>query len=185
MSLGFGPGGKRLPTAVSGRTKTEARERLRALREELDAGITPKAAYTVADALAQGFAGRLEKTITMNRYTLRPVVDALGRRPLRKLTAADVRAALDTMAARRSTRTVGLAHNALERAIRHAEASDLVRRDVASLVRPPQGRSGRPSRSLTVDQAAALLNAAACVSDGSCQAQRETAQSGTRVARFC
>ena len=165
MSLGSGPGGKRLRQAVSGRTKTEAREKVRALREELDAGITPKAAYTVADAvadwLAQGLGGRSEKTVAMNRYTLQPVVDAIGRRPLRKLTAADVRAALETIAATRSTRTVTLAHNALERAIRHAEASDLVRRNVASLVRPPPGQEGRPSRSLTHDQAVAVLQAAA------------------------
>lgn len=164
VSLGFGPGGKRLRKAVSARTKTEAREKVRALREELDAGITPNAAYTVAAAvaawLAQGLNGRSEKTVTMNRYILQPVVDVIGSRPLRKLTAADVRAALEAIAATRSTRTVALAHNALERAIRHAEASDLVRRNVASLVRPPRGRRGRPSRSLTVDEAAAVLEAA-------------------------
>ena len=39
----FGPGGKRVRKAVSGRTKTEVREKVRALREELDAGITPRA----------------------------------------------------------------------------------------------------------------------------------------------
>jgi hypothetical protein len=58
VSLGFGPGGKRLRRAVSGRTKTEVREKIHALREEVDAGITPRAGYTVADAavarLAQG-----------------------------------------------------------------------------------------------------------------------------------
>jgi hypothetical protein len=121
VSLGFGPGGKRLRRAVSGRTKTEVRERIRALREEVDAGITPKAGYTVAHAaaawLAQGLGGRSEKTVTMNRYILQPVVDVIGRRPLRKLTAGDVRAALETIAVTRSTRTVALAHNALERAI--------------------------------------------------------------------
>ena len=88
MSLGFAPGGKRLRKAVSARTKTEVRDKVRALREELDAGITSKAAYTVADAvdawLAQGLGGRSEKTVTMNRYTLQPVVDVIGRRPLRK-----------------------------------------------------------------------------------------------------
>jgi integrase len=165
VSLGFGPGGRRLRRAVSGRTKTEAREKIRALREEVDAGITPRAGYTVADAaaawLAQGLGGRSDKTVSMNRYILQPVIDVIGRRPLRKLTADDVRAALETIAVTRSTRTVALAHNALERAIRHAEASDLVRRNVASLVRPPQGRYGRPSRSLTVGQAAAVLTAAA------------------------
>lgn len=164
LSLGFGPGGRRQRKAVSGRTKTEVRQKIRAIRDELDAGVTSKAAYTVADAvaawLAQGFAGRSEQTVTMNRYVLQPVLDVIGRRPLRKLTAADVRLALDMMASSRSTRTVALAHNALERAIRHAEASDLVRRNVASLVRSPQGQHGRPSRSLTVEQAAALLAAA-------------------------
>ena len=165
ISLGFGPGGKRIRKAVSARTKTEAREKVRALREEVDAGVTPRAAYTLADAvdawLAQGLNGRSEKTITMNRYMLQPVVGLIGQRPLRKLTAADIRAALEAMAATRSTRTVALAHNALERAIRHAEAGDLVRRNVASLVRPPQGQQGRPSRSLTIGQAAAVLKAAA------------------------
>jgi integrase len=52
VSLGFGPGGRRLRKAVSARTKTEVRQKVRALREELDAGITSNAAYTVADAVA-------------------------------------------------------------------------------------------------------------------------------------
>jgi integrase len=60
----------------------------------------------------------------------------------------------------RSTRTVGMAHNALECAIRFAEANDLVGRNVASLVRSPPGKRGRPSRSLTADQVAAVLEAA-------------------------
>jgi integrase len=50
-----------------------------------------------------------------------------------------------------------VAHNALERAIRHAEANDYVRQNVASLVRPPFGQPGRPSKSLTLDQASTLL----------------------------
>ena len=52
-------------------------------------------------------------------------------------------------------------HQILERAIRHAQASDLVGRNVASLVTAPAGRPGRPSQALTFDQAAALLDAAA------------------------
>jgi hypothetical protein len=41
------------------------------------------------------------------------------------------------LAATHPSRTVVVAHNAIERAIRHAEANDHVRRNVASLVRPP------------------------------------------------
>jgi hypothetical protein len=48
----------------------------------------------------------------------------------------------------------------LERAIRHAQANDLVARNVAALVKPPRGRAGRPSKSFTLDQAKALLAAA-------------------------
>jgi hypothetical protein len=164
ISLGFGPGGKRVRRAVSGSTKTEARDKIRVLREELEAGVTPKASYTVSEAvsdwLAYGLAGRSAKTVDMNRHILQPVLTVIGARPLRKLTAADVRVVLDRAAATHSSRTVVLIHSALERAIRHAEANDLVRRNVASLVRPPKGGDGRPSQSLTAEQAVAVLHAA-------------------------
>jgi integrase len=44
--------------------------------------------------------------------------------------------------------------------LRHAEGRDLVRRNVSALVDTPHGRQGRPSQALTVEQAAALLEAA-------------------------
>jgi integrase len=114
----------------------------------------------VEDWLRDGLQGRAEKTITLNRDVLKAVVDRIGRKAMRELTAQDVRRTLTEIAATRSTRTVVVAHNALERAIRHAEANDYVRRNVASLVRPPSGQPGRPSKSLTLDQANALLAAA-------------------------
>lgn len=73
--------------------------------------------------------------------------------PLRELTAVTVRSALKDLAATRATRTVGMAHAGLTRAIRHAEASDKVRRNVATLVDTPAGQEGRPSKSLTFGQA--------------------------------
>ena len=47
----------------------------------------------------------------------------------------------------------------LERAIRHAEVRDLVGRNVDALVKAPAGRSGRPSKSLSLEQAQDLLRA--------------------------
>jgi len=79
---------------------------------------------------------------------------------LRELTAADVRSALIKLAATRATRTVSMTHAALVRAIRHAEASDKVRRNVALSVDSPSDRRGRPSRSLTFEQAVALITTA-------------------------
>jgi integrase len=117
-------------------------------------------AQAVSDWLAEGLDGRSKKTVTLNRHVLRPVVDSIGKVVLRDLTTRDVRRALTEIAATHSSRTVVVTHNALERAIRHAEANDYVRRNVAALVRPPAGQPGRPSKSLTADQAAALLAAA-------------------------
>ena len=53
-----------------------------------------------------------------------------------------------------------IARASLARAIRYAEAHDLVGRNVATLVDAPKGQVGRPSRSLTLDQSLALLEAA-------------------------
>jgi len=71
-----------------------------------------------------------------------------------------VRQALSVMAGGYSSAAVTMGHLALKRAIRHAEASDVVNRNVATLVDTPKGREGRPSRSLTLDQAAAVIAAA-------------------------
>ena len=65
------------------------------------------------------------------------------------------------MAPRLSTRTLQIAHNVLVRAIRLAERDDLVGRNVAALVDTPKGQAaGRPSKSLTLEQAVALMAAA-------------------------
>ena len=53
-----------------------------------------------------------------------------------------------------------MGHLALKRAIRHAEANDLVSRNVAALVDTPKGQEGRPSKSLTLEQAVAVITAA-------------------------
>jgi integrase len=64
------------------------------------------------------------------------------------------------MAAGYSTAAVSMGHLALKRAIRHAEANDLVTRNVAALADTPKGQDGRPSKSLTLDQAVAVITAA-------------------------
>ena len=135
---------------------------------QLDTGVTPKAGYahyTVRQAaddwLAHGLEGRSAKTVTKNQNVLAPILKVIGARKLRDLTAADVRQAPAATAAGDSTAAVSMGHLALKRAIRHAEASDLVSRNVAVLADTPKGQEGRPSKSLTLDQAAAVMIAAA------------------------
>jgi Phage integrase family len=164
VSLGYAADGKRIRKKVSGQTRTEVKDKLKALHSELDAGVRTAAGYTVdmavTDWLADGLPGRAAKTVEVYRDALRPVLSVIGRIPLRDLTVQDVRTALATMAVTHSTPTLQKAHNCLTRALRHAEGRDLVRRNVSALVDTPRGREGRPSQALTVEQAAALLEAA-------------------------
>jgi integrase len=165
VSLGAGPDGKRVRRKVSGKTKQEVRDKLKALHTDLDAGVQTPARYTVRAAvdvwLAEGLSGRSVRTVTLYRDGVKPLTDKLGATPLRKLTAASVRSALASLSDQLSTRSLQIAHNCLVRAIRHAQADDIVARNVAELVRPPAGKEGRPSKALTVEQAQALIKAAA------------------------
>jgi integrase len=167
ITLGYTDDGKRARRKVSGTTKAAVVDKLRDLHNQLDKGITPKAGYThytlrqaADDWLAHGLEGRSPKTIKKNQNVLEPILTVIGARKLRDLTAADVRQALASMAAGYSTAAVSMGHLALKRAIRHAEANDLVSRNVATLADTPKGQQGRPSKSLTLDQAIAVIAAA-------------------------
>jgi integrase len=164
VSLGY-KGGKRVRRKVTGRTKTEVRTKLRDLRRDLDHGVRSSATYTVGDALddwlANGLNGRSDRTKELYRDTVKALRERLGEIKLRELTAGDVQEALDALAARLSTRSLQITRLCLERAIRHAEVRDLVGRNVAALIKAPAGRAGRPSKSLTLEQAQYLLRAAA------------------------
>jgi integrase len=159
VSLGFGPDGKRIRRKVSGKTKAVVQDRLKTLHSDLESGVRAKPNYTVRHAaedwLKEGL-GRSAMTIKKNEH----ILAAIGARRLRELTAGDVHQALTAMARQYSSAAVAMGHNALARAIRHAEARDLVGRNVAVLAGTPKGQAGRPSKSLTLEQASALLAAA-------------------------
>ena len=164
VSLGFGPDGKRVRRKVGGRTKTEIKDKLELVHDELREGIRSSPRYTVQNAvddfLAHGLEGRSAKTVSTNREVLAPLTELIGAAKLKELTAADVRSALGQLATSRSTRAVQMAYNSLVRVVRYAEANGLVGRNVAALVTPPKGLDGRPSKSLTLEQAQALVQAA-------------------------
>jgi integrase len=165
VSLGYGPDGKTWRRhKVSGRTRAEVAGKLKQLQAEQDSGVQPEHAYTlkraVDDWIAEGLDGRSAKTVGLNHDVLKLVTAVVGGIELRLLTAHDVRRALVQLAAGNSSRTVTLAHNALTRALRHAEANRHVAHNVATLVDTPKGQPGRPSKALNAEQAAAVLKAA-------------------------
>jgi integrase len=84
----------------------------------------------------------------------------IGSVKLADLKVRDVQFALGTLAERLSTRSVRLARMILIQAIRNAMVNDLAVRSVADLTPVPTGKPGRPSRSLNLEQALAVLDAA-------------------------
>jgi hypothetical protein len=144
VSLGFGPGGKRIRKKVSGKTKQEVRAKLNALHQELNAGVKSSSTYTVRqtveDRLREGLDDTSERTRALHEGLLEPVLEMIGARPLRDLSPGDVRSALGELVTRYSTRSLQITRNSLERAIRHAESNDLVGRNVAALADPSQPR---------------------------------------------
>ncbi|MGD1112104.1 MAG: site-specific integrase [Mycobacterium sp.] len=167
VTIGHDPQGRRITRKASGKTKTQAKTKLRELLRDQDDGVpTPVDGYTVADAVAYwltyGLRGRDEATVS-NYTTLAKthILPTLGRRKLRELSAEDVDQWLTIESRQCSTRTLRLLHSILSRSIRNAQARDKVRRNVVLLCDVPTGRKGRPSKALTLSQATAVINAAA------------------------
>src|ERR1700685_1160612 len=77
ISLGFGPDGKRTRRKVTGRTKTEVRDKLKAAHAELDRGLHTSATYTVrravSDWLEGGLQGRSQRTRSLYQEALKPL----------------------------------------------------------------------------------------------------------------
>jgi integrase len=114
----------------------------------------------VADWLEGGLPGRAERTKDAYKEALSPLLAMIGHRPLRELTAMEVRKGLGSLAPRYSTRYLQIAHNSLEWAIRFGQIHQRVSGNVAELVEVPKGATGRPSKSLTLGQAQDLMRAA-------------------------
>jgi integrase len=167
MTVGYTPSGKRIFKRGRGRTKTEAQRKLREIiRDYEDGQVTDGYGYTVAQAvndwLQFGLSGRDAETVKKCTILANThIIPALGARKLRDLTADDIDRWLADKAKLLSTRSLREVRSVLKRAITRAQARDKVKRNVVLLVEDiPKGREGRPSKSLTIDQADALLAAA-------------------------
>ncbi|MFI5632210.1 tyrosine recombinase XerC [Streptomyces sp. NPDC051664] len=165
VSLGYAPDGKRLRPKVYGKTKTEVRGKIRELKKEVEAGARTPANYTVANAvndwLERGLKGRDEQTVGKNRtLATKHLIPFVGRAKLKDLSADDVDDWLTGRAEELATRTLRDVLAVLRRSIEHAQRRDKAVRNVAALVTVPEGRPGRPSKALNLEQAKAVLVAA-------------------------
>ncbi len=166
LTVGYTPDGKRVVKRGSGRTKTEAQRKLREIiRDYEDGQVTDGHGYTVAQAVRDwlqfGLSGRDDDTVEKCTILASThIIPALGARKLRELSADDVARWLADKAKTLSTSTLQILHSILKRSITRAQARDKVKRNVVLLCDIPRGQEGRPSKSLTFDQADALLSAA-------------------------
>ncbi|MFG3416392.1 tyrosine-type recombinase/integrase [Streptomyces althioticus] len=165
VSLGYAPNGKRRRPKVYGRTKTEVRQKIRDLKKEVQTGVKSPANYTVANAvndwLERGLKGRDEKTVSKNHMMAnKHLIPFIGKAKLKDLSADDVDDWLDDRAEVLATRSLRDLLAILRRSIAHAQRRDKAARNVALLVTVPEGRPGRPSKALNLEQAKAVLAAA-------------------------
>lgn len=165
ITVGYTPAGKRIVKKASGKTKTAAKDKLKQIIRDYEDGLlVTTTGYTVKDAVQNwldfGLSGR--DPATVEKCTIlatKHIISALGARKLVDLTADDVDRWLADKAKDLSTRTLRELRSILVRSITRAQARDKVKRNVVLLCEIPKGRDGRPSKSLTLDQAEAVLKA--------------------------
>jgi integrase len=166
VTVGYAANGKRIVRRGMGKTEAVAKARLKERVRDYQAGLAPDARlFTVRNAaedwLSYGLAGRSPKTVEKWTSLCRThVVPSLGARKIRDLTATDVDRWLMAKSAVLSSRRLDDLYRCLQRIVRRAMARGYVERNVVELCDVPDGQVGRPSKSLTLDQAVALLGAA-------------------------
>jgi integrase len=162
ITVGWKPDGRRDRIIVRGRTKTEVKDKLRTKHLELAAGVRAPARYTVEQCLKdwlETLNTQAESTVTATG-PWSGTSSGCSAVKLVELKVRDVYFAHGKLAKRLSTRSVRLARMILIQAIRNAMVNDLVVRNVADLAAVPTGNAGRPSRSLNLEQALAVLDTA-------------------------
>src|SRR5918998_2021371 len=157
-TVGYDGRGKRIVRRGSGRTKTEAKAKLRALLRDREDGVVLGAeGYTVGQAvedwLAFGLGKQAESTVAKYRLLCSThIIPRLGARKLRDLTASEVERWLAGLAKSLSTEPLHRVHACLNRSVKRAMARDLARRNVVELAEIPAGRDGGQSKSLLPEQ---------------------------------
>jgi integrase len=172
------PDGTRHRRFVTGRTSDEARDKLDELRRDLRLGVlAPAGAVTLGEYLTgwiERHRARVRPStwLTAESYVRVYLVPALGRRPLARLTAADVEAALASFVRdgrpvvagdkrRRSPVSAVTARHVraiLRRALSDAQRAGLVGRNAAADAAPPY-LAHRPITYLGTRDLARLLEA--------------------------
>jgi integrase len=162
--------GRRVRRKLKARTKRELVARMAEVRQQLETGSGGRAtSVTVGEFLHRWLddvvAPRVESANTVHNYrsvVTAHIVPSLGSVRLSKLTPEMVDQFLASRARAGLSRSyVGRMRAVLTSALRHAERRSLVSRNAAALAVMPRCEPTASRRSLTVDEARALIGAAA------------------------
>jgi integrase len=162
-TVGYDARGKRIVRTGSGTSQTAALRDLRRRVKDYEAGlIVGSEHYRVRQAVedwlrfGQGKAG--ESTRKRNHDLCKAhVIPKLGERKLKELEASEVDLWLEGLSELLATSTLHKVHSCLNRSVKRDMKRGLVERNVVTLCEVPTGRIGRPSKSLTLDQARDVL----------------------------
>ena len=162
-TVGYDARGKRVRRKASGTTEAAALRALRRRVRDYEAGLSLGSEHyrvrqAVEDWLTHGQASAGDSTRIKNRHLCEShVLPHLGERKLRDLSAEEVDRWLATLSRTLSSSSIGQVRSCLSRSVRRAMKRNLVERNVVELCDVPRGRDGRRSKSLTLDQARAVL----------------------------
>ena len=148
---------------VRGKTKTEVKDKLSALHDELNAGIQTPATYTVRQCVTDWLDSLELDPHTMATYRGQAekwIYPAIGATKLKDFKATDADRFFRDIAKVLSKASLVKIKSTLIRSIRRAQKYDLIGRNVAELVDLPQGQPGHPSRAMSEEQAGKVLRAA-------------------------
>jgi len=164
ISMGTDGSGKRVRARLTAPTRTELLSKIAEAKKALDSGLAVSSSYTVGqcldDFLSAGLEGLAPGTVALHKYNVGMLKPLLSAYRLRELTAQQVLNALRVVAEDHTTRTVTLAKNTLERAIRLAQAHDKVGRNVAEVVKVPAGqKEGKTRQAFSLEEMLAVLEA--------------------------
>ena len=163
ISLGYGDDGKRQRRYARGKTKTEVKDKLDKLHEEIKAGIETPATYTVRQCVSDWLDSLELDPHTMATYRGQAekwIYPRIGRTKLKDFKATDADRFFREVAKVLSKASLRKIKSTLVRSIRRAQKYDLIGRNVAELIDLPQGQRGHPSRAMTEEQAGMVLKAA-------------------------
>lgn len=161
--MGYDGRGKRIVRKASGTSESAALRALAKRVKDYESGLVLgsehyKISQAVNDWLDHGQGDADEATVKRYRSLAKNhVLPHLGGRKARDLRPDEVDAWLSDLAPNLATTTLGLVKWCLSKSMTRAMKRGYVERNVVDFCETPRGRAGRPSKSLTMEEAQQVL----------------------------